>query len=131
MINFGLNRIGPDDMTPQQPTSKEASSEEQQLIHQQTLQQLLDDPNLQLNEQIQPLWSGYGQVVRVFSPKQTRHFVVKIIGTAQPISHPRGWNSSVGHQRKVRSYQVESEFYKQYAALTNEQCKVPKLVAQL
>jgi len=94
-----------------------------------SLGELLGDRSIELHEQIQSLWSGYGQVVRVFSPKHNCHYVVKVIGTQQPQNHPRGWNSSKGHLRKVRSYEVETAFYQHYAEQTNSACKVPKLIA--
>ncbi len=92
------------------------------------LKKLLDDPTLVLNEEVQSLWSGYGQIVRCFSPKNNTSYIVKTIVPENATSHPRGWNTSVSHQRKLRSYQVEANFYRDFAHLTDEKCKVPALI---
>jgi len=39
-------------------------------------------------------------------------------------AHPRGWKSAIGHQRKLRSYQVENTFYQSYAK--SSQARVPQ-----
>jgi len=40
-------------------------------------------------------------------------------------THPRGWNTNFSHQRKIKSYQVESAWYRDYSALCDEECRVP------
>jgi aminoglycoside phosphotransferase (APT) family kinase protein len=42
--------------------------------------------------------------------------------------HPRGWNTDLSHQRKIKSYAVESYWYQHYAQLTGPDCKVPQLL---
>jgi hypothetical protein len=44
--------------------------------------------------------------------------------------HPRGWNTHTSHQRKLQSYQIESNFYRNYASLCDEHCVVPELLAE-
>lgn len=78
-------------------------------------------------EKIQSLWSGYGQVVRCFSQQLNKPVVIKVVAPDDKAKHPRGWNTDVGHQRKLRSYQVESSFYQHYSHYTNSSCKVPIL----
>jgi len=41
--------------------------------------------------------------------------VVKYVQMPSFANHPRGWNTDVGHQRKVKSYQVEKNWYKRYS----------------
>jgi len=98
-----------------------------QLLEQ--LKSLIEDPKLILAEEVQSLWSGYGQIIRCYSPKNNTPYIVKVIAPQSASSHPRGWNTSVGHQRKLTSYQVESSFYQYYAHLTDGACKVPLLIA--
>lgn len=45
-------------------------------------------------------------------------------------AHPRGWNTTTGHQRKLQSYQIEANFYRKYASWCDEHCLVPKLLAE-
>ncbi|QOL26356.1 phosphotransferase [Thalassotalea sp. LPB0316] len=93
------------------------------------LRRLLDDNTLIMSESLQSLWSGYGQIIRLFSERYQCCYVVKVVAPPQVVDHPRGWHSDVGHERKLKSYQVESAFYQQVSPILNEQCKVPKLLA--
>ncbi len=88
-----------------------------------------------ISETIQSLWSGYGQIVRLKNDTDET-IVVKFInppsakdldGRAQ--GRLRTANSSKSHQRKLQSYQVELQFYQQYAQQCNANCKVPKLLS--
>ena len=93
------------------------------------LKNLLNDDSLVLKENVQTLWSGYGQIVRVFSQSRLTNFIVKAIAPDKNISHPRGWQSATGHERKLISYQVELAFYENHAALCTENCRVADLIA--
>ena len=80
-------------------------------------------------EIIQSLWSGYGKISRyqlVGSPLDT--VVVKNISLNQSSAHPRGWNTSVSHNRKVKSYEVETYWYEKWSQLTSEHCRIPKFL---
>ena len=73
---------------------------------------------------IQTLWSGYGEIVRIHLENCDRpSVVVKHVKFPQESAHPGGWNTDRSHQRKVRSYQVETYWYQNYA--TNDRCRVP------
>ncbi|MDO3694619.1 DUF1679 domain-containing protein [Wenyingzhuangia sp. chi5] len=81
-------------------------------------------------EVIQTLWSGYGKIVRyqlIESP--IKQVVVKWVQLPKIKEHPRGWNTNVSHDRKVKSYQVETAFYKTYAKQCDTFCRIPKLYA--
>ncbi|KXO13260.1 choline kinase [Moritella sp. JT01] len=76
---------------------------------------------------IQPLWGGYGELFRAtLSGSQYTSVIVKHIKLPQPKMHPRGWNTSISHQRKLKSYQVELHWYQHYANNGLPQCPVPK-----
>lgn len=78
-------------------------------------------------DQIQSLWSGYGKIVRVgLEGVQLNSAIVKHIILPQQANHPRGWNTNKSHQRKVKSYQVEMNWYQHYADLCDDFCRVPK-----
>jgi thiamine kinase-like enzyme len=76
---------------------------------------------------IQPLWGGYGELFRVtLNGSQYTSVIVKHIKLPQPKIHPRGWNTSLSHQRKLTSYQIELHWYQHYANHCLPQCPVPK-----
>ncbi len=88
-------------------------------VHPQTLQRVktalhaeaIDDVEL-----IQPLWSGYGELFRAsLSGSDQTSVIVKHIKLPQPSDHPRGWSGEFSHNRKLRSYDVEVNWYRQYA----------------
>lgn len=67
-------------------------------------------------EVIQELWSGYGKIMRVeLKNAAMKSVVVKHVQLPTQQNHPRGWNTDIGHQRKVKSYQVETNWYKNYS----------------
>ncbi|WP_428772548.1 phosphotransferase [Vibrio sp.] len=72
---------------------------------------------------IQPLWGGYGELIRV--QVDDTSLIVKHIQLPKPEHHPRGWNSDLSHQRKLHSYQVELRWYQQYAVNCGVNCRVP------
>jgi thiamine kinase-like enzyme len=79
---------------------------------------------------VQSLWSGYGDVSRYVSPRLKTTFVVKYISPPLDPVHPRGWHSQTSHQRKLQSYQIETKFYRDYAFLCDNNCVIPKLLAE-
>lgn len=67
-------------------------------------------------ETIQELWSGYGNIKRItLENASVKSVVVKHIQLSGNNHHPRGWNTDIGHQRKLKSYQVETAWYEQYS----------------
>ena len=97
------------------------------------------------SEIIQSLWSGYGKIVRCglkYEVGTSVPLVRGAVGTPRPTSvvvkhvhwptsknHPRGWNTGNSHERKVKSYQVETAFYEQWAGRCNDACRVPECLA--
>lgn len=70
-------------------------------------------------ELIQSLWSGYGEIIRVgLEDAAVESIVVKHVQLPMQSNHPRGWNTDIGHQRKVKSYQVETNWYDRYSKLS-------------
>ncbi len=75
---------------------------------------------------IQPLWSGYGEIIRVkLRDANAATCIVKHIKPPVEKRHPRGWNSDYGHQRKLHSYQVEVAWYKDWSQHCDDNCRVP------
>ncbi|VGO17186.1 hypothetical protein PDESU_05781 [Pontiella desulfatans] len=82
------------------------------------------------SEVIQSLWSGYGKIVRVgLDGSDLKSVVVKHVHWPDEKHHPRGWNTGRSHERKVKSYQVETAFYAEWAARCNDTCRVPACFA--
>ena len=80
-------------------------------------------------EVIQSLWSGYGKISRyklVGSSFDT--IVVKNISLKQSSEHPRAWNTSNSHRRKVKSYQVETYWYEKWGRNCTPACRVPNFL---
>ena len=89
-------------------------------------------------EQVQSLWSGYGTIARFDLGKHhvrghhgeelcnSQSVIVKMVVPhfAGP-SHPRGWKTSLSHQRKLKSYQVEGHWYEFWANQCPSICRVP------
>ena len=84
---------------------------------------------LEVVEMIQELWSGYGKILRVRLDGGRDTVVVKHVRFPTAANHPRGWNSSASHERKVRSYEVETAFYRDWSARCGTDCRLPKFLA--
>ncbi|MBI9104876.1 MAG: DUF1679 domain-containing protein [Spirochaetales bacterium] len=81
-------------------------------------------------ERIQTLWSGYGSIIRIgLSGSSLKSVVVKHVKLDQGGGHPRGWNSNLSHERKIKSYRVESAWYENYSTLCDDKCRVPQCYA--
>ena len=79
---------------------------------------------------IQGVWGGYGELFRVsLQGGENSSVVVKLVNTPQPSSHPKGWNTTLSHQRKLHSYQVEANWYAHYTDLNNDDCYSPRCIA--
>lgn len=76
---------------------------------------------------IQTLWSGYGQIWRVhLNGSEVPSVVVKQIHPPRRAEQPRGWNTNQSHQRKLHSYDVESNWYRDWSHKLGTFCRVPK-----
>lgn len=86
--------------------------------------------HLQELEIIQSLWSGYGKIVR-YALQGSIHktVVVKHVQLKQHGKHPRGWTGDIGHQRKLKSYEVEAAWYANWSKQCTNDCRVPECYA--
>ena len=79
---------------------------------------------------VQSLWSGYGQIVRCrLEGAAQPSVVVKHVRWPDQPNHPYGWASDHSHQRKLKSYQVETSWYAQHADLCTDASRVPQCFA--
>jgi len=79
---------------------------------------------------LQKLWSGYGSIVRyAVEGTDIGSVVVKHVSPPQSGNHPRGWNTDRSHQRKLKSYSVETVWYREFAARCDTACRVPRASA--
>ena len=77
-------------------------------------------------EHIQSLWSNYGAIVRIYlRGSNFKSVVAKHINFNRAGNHPRGWDTYFSHQRKVTSYEIECNWYRDWANKCNETCYVP------
>jgi fructose-1,6-bisphosphatase/inositol monophosphatase family enzyme len=86
-------------------------------MHEKEIQSFLNEkyPNSTITfvKVIQALWSGYGSLERWKIGEET--VVVKLINAQEVKNHPRGWDGDAGHQRKVKSYEIERAFYRRFS----------------
>ena len=81
-------------------------------------------------EDIQTLWSGYGIIMRYgLKGVDRKSVVIKHVKLPDQSAHPRGWNTALSHQRKIRSYQVETAWYDNWAKLCDNSCRIPHCLA--
>lgn len=85
---------------------------------------LVGASQLTVVEEIQSLWSGYGQIVRVRLDDDAT-VVVKHVKLPVGGNHPRGWNTDSSHRRKVRSYEVEAQWYADWSSHCAGGSRVP------
>lgn len=76
--------------------------------------------------EVQSLWSGYGSIQRVdLDGGELSSVIVKHVQPGRGF-HPRGWNTDLSHQRKLKSYQVETNWYaSQKNKASNNLARIP------
>lgn len=85
---------------------------------------------LYIIEIIQELWSGYGNIIRYgLKGSKYKSVVVKHIDLRASKGHPRGWNSNISHKRKIKSYQIEMEWYKNWSKKVTDSSPIPKCLS--
>jgi aminoglycoside phosphotransferase (APT) family kinase protein len=78
-------------------------------------------------EDIQTLWSGYGKIMRYgLKGADRKTVIIKHVQLPDQAHHPHGWNTDISHQRKIKSYHVESAWYRDWAQHCDEVCRVPE-----
>lgn len=73
---------------------------------------------------VQSLWSGYGAIYRFHPGAGQRPLIVKFVSPPNIRRHPRGFAGENGHERKLRSYDVELHFYQKAALRCDEECRI-------
>ncbi|MGB6222238.1 phosphotransferase [Haloferula sp.] len=85
---------------------------------------------LEVVEIIQELWSGYGKILRIRLSGGSRiSAIAKHVRLPKGGTHPRGWNTDHSHQRKLKSYQVETTWYRDWSRQCGDTCRIPRLLA--
>lgn len=80
-------------------------------------------------ETIQSLWSGYGEIIRLYlNHEKTESVILKHVKPPSEVNHPRGWHSDISHNRKLKSYDVEMHWYQHYSQQCNAHCCVPQCI---
>lgn len=97
----------------------------------QNIANLIGATQIQHYDVIQPLWGGYGSLIRAHVlGYPSSSVIVKYIDFPAIPTHPKGWNTPLSHKRKITSYQVEAHWYEQLAVQCHAQsgCHVPQLL---
>lgn len=80
-------------------------------------------------EKIQALWSNYGEISRCFlKGGKYPSVILKHIRLPDQSNHPKGWNTDISHQRKLKSYQVELNWYNGLGKHSGTYCKIPLII---
>lgn len=80
-------------------------------------------------ETVQELWSGYGVILRIHvSGGKFNSVIVKNITQPASMNHPRGWNTQTSNARKIKSYEVETNWYRFFSEKTNSNCRIPRFI---
>lgn len=88
--------------------------------------------SMEVAQCIQQLWSGYGEILRVRLDGDggtPATVIAKHVRIPTRTRHPRGWNSTQSHERKLKSYQVETAWYRHWSRRCGDGCRVPRLLA--
>jgi hypothetical protein len=91
------------------------------------LRELTGASEVEVGERLQSLWSGYGELRRGrLEGTEIAEVVVKCV---EPPNLPRARREDAelrSHRRKLRSYDVELVFYRDYARRCDARCRVPR-----
>lgn len=79
-----------------------------------------------LGARLQSLWSGYGSIYRFYPGEGQRSLIVKFV--CPPEAHPKSLRSAeeTGHRRKLKSYDVELEFYRGAMLRPDDGCRIAR-----
>ena len=77
-------------------------------------------------EKIQTLWSGYGDIVRYHAAGGV---VPSVVVKHVKLPDQRGRDNEFSHMRKIHSYHVESEWYRNWSSQCDDNCRIPRAFA--
>lgn len=98
-------------------------------IHQDRILRLTGASSIERIMKIQELWSGYGSISRIFvGNTSVRSVILKHVVPPVNVRHPRGWNTNKSDARKMKSYEVETNWYQRFSQRCGASCRVPKLL---
>ena len=81
-------------------------------------------------ESVQTLWSGYGEIFRVqLIPETLGTLIIKQVAPPAISQHPRGWDTDRSNLRKLKSYEVEANWYDEWSQLCDSGCRVASSIA--
>ena len=81
-------------------------------------------------QKLQELWSGYGEISRYrLINADIKSVVIKHIRLPEKSAHPRGWNTDISHQRKIKSYEVEAAWYQHWSGRADDSAYMPTCLA--
>lgn len=92
--------------------------------------ELTEANQIEGEELIQSLWSGYGSLKRyhLSASDHLTSIIIKEIDSHQVSlnEHPQGWSGQHSHNRKVKSYEVEQIWYRDFVPKIPSLIKVPR-----
>lgn len=88
--------------------------------------------DIRVEQVIQTLWSGYGHILRLtLKGAACDRVIIKHVNVPREVTHPAGWHSAQSHDRKMRSYDVEMQWYRAGVRACDQYCPVPNALGVL
>lgn len=94
----------------------------------QSIANQLGETQLVVQERVQSLWKGYGEILRLWLPKAQKTVVAKWVSPPELGKQATDAERN-GHTRKVHSFEVERFVYQNLSMRCSELCKSPTLLA--
>ena len=90
--------------------------------------EITDANSIEQIEEIQPLWNDYGSLLRIFLHGSVHQSVIlKNIQIPTTLKHPRGFANSLSNTRKIRSYEVEENWYRNFnSSISTSESPTPR-----
>lgn len=79
-----------------------------------------------MGDRIQSLWSGYGSIYRFHPGEGRRPLIVKSVSPPPVLRSSRGRVGDRGHERKLKSYDVELQFYQGASGQCDGKCRIAR-----
>lgn len=79
---------------------------------------------------LQPLWKGYGEIIRVeLAGSHYESVVAKHVFFPKNVCPQKHGHNDISHARKIQSYRVETAWYERWNSICDHTCRTPACIA--